>query len=602
MRSEDPALRLARFIGLGVLAWLIFLSWTYYLERTACFDSAWFSWLMIDSGEPQSFLGRYGSWVAQLVPVALIRSHADLVTVLRSYSLCLVLVHLLVFWIIAFRLRDKAGTIALPLALVSGLHLMFYYGTSELNQGLSLTVLVWVLMRRAMDATERKERIGWMVAVFVVNAWTSFYHQVLLLPLVFACGMELIARRRWREPWLWAVPLVLIAWYIVRIKVFATSSYEQERMPGVADVLEQLPRLRELPSTHYLLDVFPKFKALGALLLFTVALMMLLKRYVLAAWTVAFCMGLLVLILITDRAAGSPTMFENFYPLGALCWAMAAGSLFSEARERLPRVVPASLALVALLGCVQVFRGHYTVTDKVAHADRLARWIRAQGVQKGYLEDACYPWNYAYSTWQLPFETALVSATGGPRRAASVFCAPHRPVVDTVMHKELVFLGPDWMPLWFTTDHLNADYFQVDPGGYTRLNSAMPDSVLSAFPWQAVKLLPPASDVRMLPARFTVVPVGVKNTSEQRLGCLTAQGEPLRFRYAIFSEDGQPYAEPGLRSALECDVEAGAEYPQGVMIERPGRPGRYRVEVRLALEDPLRIAAPATTFWIVAAF
>ena len=161
---------------------------------------------MIDSGEPQSFLGRYGSWVAQLVPVALIRSHADLVTVLRSYSLCLVLVHLLVFWIIAFRLRDKAGTIALPLALVSGLHLMFYYGTSELNQGLSLTVLVWVLMRRAMDATERKERIGWMVAVFVVNAWTSFYHQVLLLPLVFACGMELIARRRWREPWLWAVP------------------------------------------------------------------------------------------------------------------------------------------------------------------------------------------------------------------------------------------------------------------------------------------------------------------------------------------------------------------------------------------------------------
>lgn len=600
MLPADPALRFSRALSLLVLAWLLFLSWTYYLERTACFDSAWFSWLMIDSGgEPQSFLGRYGSWIAQLVPVALIRSHVDLVTVLRSYSVCLVLVHLVVLAIIIYRLRDAGGALALPLALVCGLHLMFYYGTSELNQGLSLTVLVWVLMRRTMDASDRRSRYTWGLVTLLVNVWTSFYHQVLLLPLVFAAGMELLDRGRWRSSWPWIVSAVLVAWYIVRIKLLATSSYEQERMPGLSDVLAQLPHLRELPSTKYLWEVYPKFKGFWALLLVTVVLMLAMKRHLLAVWTMVFCTGLLVLILITDRAAGSPTMFENFYPLGALCWAMAAGSMLREGCERYPRLVPVSFALVALVGCVQVFRGHFTVTEKVAHADRLAGWIRARGIQKGYLEDACYPWNYAYSTWQLPFETALISATKGARRTATVFCAPHRAEVDTALHRDLVFLGPDWMPLWFTSDHLNPDYFQVDPGGYTRLNTEMPDSAFAVFPWSAVKLLPPVADVRMVPGRFTVVPVGVRNLSDRLLGCLTAQGEPLRFRYTIHTEDGQLFMESGLRSALECDVPAGGEYPQGVIIERPTRKGRYRVELRLAVEDASRMSAPSASFWIL---
>ena len=592
------SVRLPWIVGTGVLLWLLWLAGRFYLERTASFDSAWFTWLMIDSGEPQSFLGRYGSWFAQLVPVALIRSHADLETVLRSYSLCLMLTHVVAFAIIAFHLRDEAGTIALPLTLITGLHLMFYYGTSELNQGLSLTVLVWVLMRKAMDATARRARMGWGTAVLLLSAWTSFYHQVLLLPLIFAAVMELLARRRRRDGWTWAVPMALVSWYVVRIKLLATSSYEQERMPGVGDVLAQLQHLRDLPSTAYLLEVFPKFKAFWLLLALTIAMVVSLKRYALGMWTVVFSVGLLVLILITDRAAGSPTMYENFYPLGALCWSMVFGSVFAEARARYPRAMPTLLVVLAVAGCAQVHRGHYTVSDKVAFGDRLARQVRGNGIQKAYLEEACYPWTYAYSTWQLPFETALISAVHGPRQAASVYCAPHQAAVDTVLHKELMFLGPAWMPLWFTTDHLNADYFRMDPGGYRRLNSAFPDSALAAFPWSAISLIAPPVDVRMVPGRFTVVEVAVRNASGLPLRSLSEQGEPLRFRYAVYEQEGKLYSEPGLRSALECDVIPNGEYLQGVIIERPSRAGRYRVELRLSLEEPTRMQAPGASFWI----
>jgi hypothetical protein len=43
--------------GAMVLLALAAFAWRYYLERTACFDSAFFSWLMIDAGVPVSVLG-----------------------------------------------------------------------------------------------------------------------------------------------------------------------------------------------------------------------------------------------------------------------------------------------------------------------------------------------------------------------------------------------------------------------------------------------------------------------------------------------------------------------------------------------------------------
>lgn len=591
--------RAARLIGVVVLAWLVLLAWWFYLERTACFDSAWFSWLMIDTGLPQSFLGRYGSWLPQLLPVALVHLHADLETVLRTYSLCLVGVHVVLFWVVAFRLRDEEGTVALPLALLAGLHLMFYYGTSELNQGISLTVLVWVLVKRTLDATEKRDRIRWGTTVFVVSAWTSFYHQVLLLPLVYVMGMELVRRREWRAPWPWIVSSTLIAWYVVRIKWMGTTSYEQERMPGLADVFAQLPKLRELPSTKYLLDVFPKFKALLLLMAVTIVCAAWLKRYLLAAWTAVFTTGLLVLILITDRQAGSPTMYENFYPLGAVCWGIAFAGLYPELRSKVPRAATFSLLLLAVVGCVQVYRGHSTVSAKVDHLERLTGFLRPNGIRKAFMEEACYPWAYGFSTWQLPFESALVSGVCGPQQAVTVFCGPDDLKLDTMYHNGNAFLGPAWMPLWFTSDHLNPAYFRFHHNGFRRMNTAMPDSVWASFPAEGVRIVARQSGVVLDHDRTTVVELSVTNASPQRLCSMTEDGEPLRFQYTLYDENGQLYAEHAQRTALECDIPAGASYVQGLIMERPVNAGRYRVMVWLGSEV-LRRPDIGTSFWIEA--
>ena len=78
-----PGQRTILIAGTVVLAVLGAFAWTYYLERTACADSAFFSWLMIDEQSPVSVLGRYGSWLVQLPAVVLIWIGAPLRTVLH---------------------------------------------------------------------------------------------------------------------------------------------------------------------------------------------------------------------------------------------------------------------------------------------------------------------------------------------------------------------------------------------------------------------------------------------------------------------------------------------------------------------------------------
>ncbi|MBL8003180.1 MAG: hypothetical protein JNL05_14605, partial [Flavobacteriales bacterium] len=138
---KDPV----AWTGLALFGYQAVLALLFHLERTATVDSAFFSFLLVDSGLPVEALGRYGSWLAQLPALALVHLHAPLDVVLRAYSLSFVLIDVGVF-LLLLRLRDREAAIALPVVKTAAFHYTFYYGISELNQGLTLMVLAWALL------------------------------------------------------------------------------------------------------------------------------------------------------------------------------------------------------------------------------------------------------------------------------------------------------------------------------------------------------------------------------------------------------------------------------------------------------------------------
>lgn len=571
-------LRDVRLIGAVVLAGLLCLAWVHYLERTACFDSAWFSWLMIDSGMPTSALGRYASWTAQLLPVWLVHQEAPLGTVLRAYSICLMLVHVAIFLVIAYRLRDERGAVALPITLVSGLHLMFYYGVSELNQGLSFTVLVWCLLRRARGQEARWWT--WAVALVMVNAWTSLHHPVLLLPLLFIIGLEALRGGAWPQRRWWWLSAACVGWYVVRIGLFTGSGYEQERMPGLADVLGNLGNLSELPSTRYLLTVWPKFKAFLLLLPITLLLLLRGRAWATLAWLVLWMAGTLVLILITDRRQGSPVLFENFYPLLALAVAVTFADKLADLQGRERRIGMAAFGGIAVLGLVQVERAHHPFTMKVEHAQHLTQQLHSDGVRKAIAPDAALPWAVVWSHWAFAFETALISGIDGPADAVTVFVDRELRRYEGPMQVPGAFLGPTWEPFWFGTGNLRKAYFDLPEGAYAPIAHRAATGEPAPVPGGLV-VQGPEGPVVLPPSPVGYVTIRLRDLSGRGLHALDARGTWTMIRARVFPGvgDGPPVCDD--RTPLERDLPPGHELVQGLIIGRPHEPGRYRVEVEL---------------------
>jgi len=578
-------------LGGVVLVVLGVFAWHYYLERTACFDSAFFSWLMIDAGEPVSVLGRYGSWLPQLLPVVLIEFGQPLEFVLRSYSISFILFHGLVFYLVAFRLKDGPATLALPLTLTAAFHYMFYYGISELYQGLSLTVLLWVLIRRALTVGSS---MWWTVGVFLLNVIISFYHQLLVLPLVFLLGYAALEGRRWRDRKVWVLSGALVLWYVLRIALMTKSSYEEARMPKMADLMTYAFRLKELNSTVYFLMVWTKFKALLLIMAAGAGMAVMNRSWARLIWAVAFSIGFIVLILIVDRDGMAPVIYENYYPVVGLVWCIFFATEAVAMAGRWTRFIIGTAALASALGLLQIHRGHYRLSDRVEYAQRITAYQAQHGARKSLVRFDNYPWTYALVHWAVGFESVLCSAVEGPRKAATIFVSDKVALLDTIVSDKQQFLGPDWEPLWFGIPNLEKRYFDLPTDiGYTWANTNDPDPQL-----EFLRIKGPEKPYRMVPDRFTVVPITLYNSGSQRFASCGQNGKPLQFTYELMRQDGTVYQESGIRSSMETDLIPGSFYDQGLVIERPVVNGRYTVHARLMFEGE-RIG-PEVVFDVVA--
>ncbi len=575
---RDPVL----WIGLLVFGFQAFLAWRFHLERTATADSAFFSFLMLDSGGPVEALGRYGSYLAQLLPLALIHLKAPLAVVLKGYSLSFVLLDVTVFLVLALRLKDREAGIALPLVKTVAFHYTFYYGISELNQGLTLMVLAWALLKRFLDHGARRTGTG--LAILALTVWSSFYHQLLVFPLAFVLALECVRLKLWRDRWFWATALVLLGWFAVRILFFTRSSYEAQRMPSVEELFHYGGTLSDLGSTQHLLRVFPKFKAFLLLVVITIGLAVRDRAFLLLAGTVIMSAGFLVLVLITDRDGASPNIYENYYTVQGFFWAVLFARLASSI-ERPGFLVPAIAAGVLALGGLQIWRAHALLTAHVRYAERITDTLRARGAHKAIGHPLNFPWAYAWGEWPLAMETALVSAQRSPGEAATVFTSDDPARFDSVMTLPYTFLGPNWNPVWFTTDHFPKAQLHFPRQAYVPLNSVMPDSVEARIAAKDIRLELLTPELTLAHDRFTVAELRITNRSAETLGSILESGVPMRLAYHLLAPDGTMIQWEGFRTELEIDLPPGGSHVQGLVIERPLERGTYLLRIDLVTED-----------------
>jgi hypothetical protein len=360
----------------------------------------------------------------------------------------------------------------------------------------------------------------------------------------------------------------------------ATSVYEESRMPSISDLLHYSNQLWQLESTAYLFEVWTKFH--GLLVLMAAGLLVGIARraWLRTIWVIVFTVLFMALVLIVDREGKAPTIYENYYPVIGMVWVVHFISLATGQGLWMRRLRAVLFVGICTLGVMQIHRAHYRMSEKVAYLQRITTFWELQGERKILVKEESYPWYYGIGLWPLAFESALSSAGNGPLYAATVFVSSDHALLDSCRTRPEQFLGPLWAPLMFHIPELDQRYFDLPTDdGYHWVNTC--DTV---FDLNDLDMKGPGHPFRMVPDRYTVVPISIHNPTTMRMPSCTADGHPVRMGYRLFRKDGTEYAMGSETIALESDIPPGMTYHQSLVIERPPDHGTYWVIADLLVD------------------
>ncbi len=258
----------------------LFLTWLsleFFRERVTTSDGAYYSFLLIESGEPVVVHNRWSSYFVQLLPLLAIKMSLSLAAVLKIYSASLILFQYFFYLIIVFVLKDYRAVFALLLSLCLTFRGVFYFPVTELFMGFGAAILCWAVIKK-MIAEDRPVVKNILVPVILLLfVFLTLFHPAFLVVIVFLLGYEM-SKGKMKNIQLWGLLILGIAWNIARTKLFPLSEYEADKMPSLAEIIDYIPKIKDFKSTNYFIHFVPNFWTSGIVAALTIYLWIRAKR------------------------------------------------------------------------------------------------------------------------------------------------------------------------------------------------------------------------------------------------------------------------------------------------------------------------------------
>lgn len=570
--------------GCLFFAFLFFVSWVFFKERMLSFDPAFFSFLMLDQTDFSFALGRWGSVFSQALPLAALKDDCSLETFLRLYSVSPVIIYSIIFIIITIGLKNYKAGIALMLALCLGFRHAFYYTTAELYLGIALSILLWAII-----SPENENRTGWKKNIFTALSLLliytmSFLHQLTIFSIAFILISEFIGNKRGKDFHLWAISIFALVWYVIRIYILTESVYENAKIPSLEVFIEQIPKIRYLPSMNYFKAFAPRELWSLFLLIFICWIFLFrYKQWLYFVFLPVYCIAFLVLIVVTYYKGESPMMYENYYTMFGVFAAVPFTSLMFKKASKGWIII--ALALIVGINLRGLYFAHEILTKRIEYVDRIVSYGSRQEKRKFLINAKNFPWQVAWASWALPFETALYSALKHPDSVCTFILVNEMDQYDTLINRNNIFLGPEWAVTWFGSQNLNNKYFHFPGTGYEKLNTMQSDSSFdeSIFNKNNIAIIPQNITVYSEKDSFVVVPVLIQNTSGKRIASTPDGPSPVFLSYHLFDEEHNEIVHDGNRCVLDIDIKGN--YTQGLNIKVPDKSGNYTVAVDFVSEN-----------------
>lgn len=401
---------------------LLVLSAVFWRERAWFIDIAFQTVYLIKEGTLQVQLYRFGSGVVQLLPLLAIKLALPLGWVSWLYSVSIHLLFLLFFLISTYALRRSEIGLGIALLYTLMVYDGFYWATSELQQGLGLTLVQYAFWLR-YPRLDRWWQGLLQVALTVV---LCFYHPLVFIAYFFGwayLGWSVRELRHYRY-------LLAGVWMgvvlFIQGRYFGNyyDAYRQEVFWN--NLTAYWPNYFQFAAwgdffRHLLGPWWGLAVAWGVVLLGLSGQRKWVRLAMVAGATFAF---LLVSVIFSPQTPYRFYAEVNYYPLAVFVILPLCVDLLPQWFRSAPKLTGVGLALFLAARLAGIALAHQPFTQRLDWlSDRIEAGRRAYPeANRFYLPNAPARGDTLLMTWGTAFETLLMTATeAGPAGGATLY-------------------------------------------------------------------------------------------------------------------------------------------------------------------------------------
>lgn len=563
---------------------IVLMAGYYYLERMLPFDGAFYSfrisnigWFCIDNY-------RYGVEHTQVIPLLLVKAGCSLKTFLISYSVSFALCNYIICIVILYGYKNQKMALGLLLATVLSYMYKFYYPVSEIH---STTAPLFLFAAHIFNFENRKNNTLYFLLTGLIIVWFLFIHIISIIPAFFILTYYVAYTKSIKKilP-LFIFSVILLVTVFMLSKIVLTTEYLTSKMIGVKELIRFLKKPNAAAGyvyfkTEFLMNYLP-LEILG---LGCVIFLLIKKEWLQIVTLFVFTIGTWLIIMAYNLNSDAPIVYMNYYGLFGFYFAFPfCIYAFDFISTKKFVLIYAVLMVCSFVG---IIRSGALMTDQVNYFKRVTTNMKTS---KGIINSANLDWSSLWVSWDLSFQSLLVSSLKNPLQTKTFFDTNDVSVIKeyTTTYNKNCFYTAFFAPGWFTYPFKNLTFYTLSPSNYTCLNTFQ-DSLFNdaALSNKNTEILSENKTNYLLKNNFRTIPVTIFNHNNFTIPSIPTGLKQVNLTYRVYNSKNKMIFHDGKRSVLEMDIMPNSSLTTGLCIDctQLRRCRVYYIDVDVAIEN-----------------
>lgn len=563
---------------------IMLLAGYYYLERTLPFDGAFYSFRMSETGWFCIDNFRYGVQHTQVLPLLLLKAGCSLKIFLISYSISFALCNYILCLIILYVYKNPKMVLGLLIATILSYTYKFFYPVSEIH---STIAPLFLFAAHIFHFEKRKNDFVYFLFSTLFITWFLFIHVISIIPALYIIAYYAVYSKSLRKnlPILIFATLLLVVEFMLS-KTFLTTEYLSSKMIGINEVIQFLSNPNATPGFVYFREEFLfNYLPLELLYLGCIIFLLIKKEFLQTVILIAFALGTWIIIMAYNLNKDAPIVYMNYY--GLFGFYIAFPFCLYAINYVSSKVFTPIYALLVICSLGGIIRSGTLMSDQVNFYTRITTNMKTS---KGIVRPANLDWQSLWGSWDLSFQSLLVSSLDNPQQSKTFFSTE-----DTSMIKKYNLLSDTnsffnlfFSPTWFRPPFANKKYYILSSSPYTYLNtsqgSLFKDSLLSN---KNIDILAPTETIYLLKNNDRNIPVTIVNRNHFLIPSTPSGLKQINLSYHVFNSKQEMLFKNGKRSALEMDIMPNSSLITGLSIDctQLHRGRVYYLDIDLVIEN-----------------